>query len=136
MEPAEFATDPACADIIVRLPEVLGDARKRETDAQATGAWGSPAVVLLRCGVPVAGPSTQRCVTVEGVDWLIDDSDGDRGVFTTYGRDPAVQVVVDASFSESTALNELAVAVGINPAERACTNPQDATTGDAPVLEP
>ncbi len=127
MEPADDAANPECADISVELPEVIDDLEKRQTSAQATAAWGTPATVLLTCGVPVPPPSTLRCVTVGEVDWLVDDSDESRGVFTTYGRDPAVQVVVDASVPEATVLNEIADAVEVNEAQRACTTPQDAT---------
>ncbi|MCU1638541.1 MAG: hypothetical protein JWL94_1188 [Microbacteriaceae bacterium] len=136
MRPAENAVDPLCAEIVVRLPDTIDEHSIRVTDAQGTGAWGDPAVILLTCGVDVPGPSTQRCITIDGVDWLVDDSDEDRGVFTTYGRDPAVQVVVDHVTSDSNALNELANAVGVNPASRACTDPADVSTGDDAVLEP
>src|SRR4051794_17572569 len=61
MEPAADATDPACADVIVRLPDTAADVDRRETDAQGTGAWGDPASVLLRCGVEPSGPTTLPC---------------------------------------------------------------------------
>lgn len=127
MEPADDAASPECANIVVRLPETIDGLEKRQTSAQATAAWGSPATVLLTCGVPVPPPNTLRCVTIGAVDWLIDDSDESRGVFTSYGRDPAVQVVVDVSVSEVTVLNEIEEAVASNEAQGACTNPQDAT---------
>ena len=136
MKPADDAANPACAEIIVRLPDTIDDHAIRQTDAQATGAWGNPAVILLSCGVAVPGPTTERCITIDGIDWLVDDSDEDRGVFTTYGRDPAVQVVVDHVTSDSNALNALANAVGNVPATRECTDPEDFTSGDDAVLEP
>lgn len=136
MRPAEDAVNPQCAEIIVRLPEVIDAHPQRETDAQATGAWGDPAVILLRCGVEVPGPSTDRCITIDGIDWLVNDTDPNLGVFTTYGRDPAVQVVVDHVTSDSNALNALSNAVGSAPATGACTNPEDASTGDDAVLRP
>ena len=40
-----------------RLPETVDGLERRETNAQATGAWGNPASVLLRCGVPTPGPT-------------------------------------------------------------------------------
>lgn len=130
MQPAPDATNTACAEVVVRLPEDIDGHERRETDAQATGAWGEPAVILLTCGVEVPGPSTQRCVTVDGVDWLVDDSEEGRGVFTTYGRDPAVQVVVDLVTSDSSALYALANSVGYSPVVGACTSPDDATIDD------
>jgi len=128
MTPAPDATNPACANVIVRLRTVtaLGDNLKRETNAQATAAWGNPAAVLLRCGVAVPGPSTLLCVTLKGIDWLRDDSNAPNYVFTTYGRDPAVQVVIDGTRASGTdALMDLSNAVGSIPATRACTNPDD-----------
>lgn len=123
---ADDAGNPDCAEVIVRLPDAIDDNVKRETDAQGTGAWGNPATVLLRCGVAVPGPSTQLCVTLKGVDWLRDDSGAPNYVFTTYGRDPAVEVIVDGDKASGTnALVALSNAVGSIPATRACTNPDD-----------
>jgi hypothetical protein len=65
LEPAADATNPDCAEITVRLPEGIDDFAQRETNAQATGAWGEPAAIFLRCGVPVPGPSTLPCFTVK-----------------------------------------------------------------------
>lgn len=134
MTAADDAANPRCAEISVRLPDTIDELAQRETDAQATGAWGSPAQVLLTCGVAVPGPSTLRCITIEGVDWIVDDSDPKAGVFTTYGRDPATRVVVDEGTSDSNALNALSGAVGSVPADGGCTNPVDFSTGDDAVL--
>lgn len=131
MRPAADAVNPKCASVIVDLPAAIDDHELRQTDAQATGAWGSPAVILLTCGVAVPGPTTQRCITIKGVDWIVDDSDPDRGLFTTFGRDPAVQVVVDHVTSDSNALNALANLVQVIPATRECTNAEDFGSGQA-----
>ena len=66
MQAAPEASDTACADVVVLLPDTVADQPPRETDAQGTGAWGEPASVLLRCGVPPLGPTTDRCVSVDG----------------------------------------------------------------------
>jgi hypothetical protein len=96
MQSADEANAPACADMSVRLPETIAGQERRWTDAQATGAWGDPAAVLLTCGVPVPGPSELTCQTVEGVDWLVDESEApDFYTFTTFGRTPAVEVYID-----------------------------------------
>ena len=55
LEPAPDANNPGCAEVIVRLPERVAEQPQRETNAQATGAWGSPASILLHCGVSVPG---------------------------------------------------------------------------------
>jgi hypothetical protein len=137
LDPAPDAANPACADVIVRLPDAIDANARRETDAQATGAWGNPAAVLLRCGVTVPGPSTLLCVTLKGIDWLRDDSGAPDYVFTTYGRDPAVEVVVDGDVASGTnALIALSNAVGTIPATRACTNPDDVLGVPEPTPSP
>lgn len=121
-ERAEFGTDPACAEVVVRLPDTVGDQERRGTDAQGTGAWGDPASILLRCGVPTPGPTTERCVSVNGIDWIIDESDAPTYRFTTYGRTPAVEVVLDNEVvSGDSALNDLSTAVSAIPPEGGCT---------------
>ncbi|HYP74154.1 MAG TPA: DUF3515 family protein [Microbacterium sp.] len=126
MTPAKHANDPGCAAVTSRLGlipagAVDGQAR-RWTDAQATGAWGdpeesgTPTTVLLTCGVEVPGPSTLTCQRVGGVDWLMDDSEAPNYRFTTFGRDPAVEVYLDYDrVSGATVLNALSSAVGQLP---------------------
>lgn len=124
MKPAVGADDPACAAVITRLPDSVDGQQRRWTDAQSTGAWGSPqTTVLLTCGVPEPGPSTLTCETVGGVDWLIDDSEAPNYRFTTYGRSPATEVFLDYDeVSGRTALDALAGAVSQLPATGAvCT---------------
>ncbi|AWB95799.1 DUF3515 domain-containing protein [Agromyces badenianii] len=121
------ARDSACAAVVVRLPDTLArdteaEQPKRETNAQGTGAWGTPASVVLRCGAETPGPTTDRCVSVNGVDWVIDETDAPRYLFTTYGRTPAVEVLVDNDVvSGTTVITELADAVSVIPAEGGCT---------------
>lgn len=73
VDPAPDAASPACAPEMIAMPDTLGDAALRTTTSQATAAWGDPSAVILRCGVPTPGPTTDRCVTVNGVDWVIKD---------------------------------------------------------------
>lgn len=125
---APHASDADCAAVVVRLPDTVAGLAARETNAQGTGAWGQPAAVLLRCGVEPPGPTTERCVSVDGVDWIIDESDAPRYLFTTYGRTPAVEVVVDNDVvSGSTAIADLSQAVAAIPAEGGCVGLDDAT---------
>jgi len=125
LEPADDAINPLCAEVSVRLPETVGELASRETNAQATGAWGDPASVILRCGVPSPAPTAELpCITVEGIDWLRDDSDDPNFVFTTYGRTPAVEVIINgADVSGLAALTDLAYAVGQLPVDGACVTP-------------
>jgi hypothetical protein len=132
MEPAPDAGNPECANVIVNLPQQLAGLAPRETNAQATGAWGDPTSVRLRCGVPVPAPTAEfPCLTVEGVDWLRDASDEPVTVFTTYGRDPATQVIIDgAVVSGEPVLTGLANAVSRVPAERECISVEDVRGSD------
>ena len=129
MQPAVDANNPACAPVIVRLPESVADQKKRETNAQATGAWGEPATILLHCGVEVPGPSTLPCVEVNGIDWIEDDSQKPTYRYTTFGRSPAVEVVLDSEkVSGTTTLVDLAGAVEKIPATNKCSDLSDVIT--------
>jgi len=122
LEPAPEAAKPACAAVSVRLPPEIGGLEKRETTAQATGAWGQPTAIVLHCGVPAPPPtSTLPCYTVGEVDWLVDDSDDPTFVFTSYGREPAVTVAVDNTVVAGiTALESLSPAAAQLPATGRC----------------
>ncbi|MCU1507361.1 MAG: hypothetical protein QOG18_102 [Microbacteriaceae bacterium] len=111
LTPAADATNADCANVIVHLPQSVAGKAIRQTDAQATSAWGDPAAIILRCGVTPPGPTTDICYTVKGIDWVIDSSKQPVYTFTTYGRDPAVQVVVDSTLTSgqgTIVLDELA----------------------------
>jgi len=124
---APSASDPDCAAVVVRLPDTVAGLAERDTNAQGTGAWGQPTSVLLRCGVEPPGPTTDRCVSVDGVDWVIDESDAPNYLFTTYGRTPAVEVLVDNdAVSGTTAISDLSAAVSAIPAEGGCVALDDA----------
>ena len=126
LTPAPDATNVSCADVIVHLPSTVADQESRETNAQATGAWGDPAAVLLHCGVTVPAPTTLPCLNINGIDWIEDDSDAPTYRYTTYGRDPAIEIVIDSeAVSGSTALVDVATAVGYVPATGACLGAQD-----------
>jgi hypothetical protein len=129
---APAANDPGCADVIVRLPDTVGDLASRQTDAQGTGAWGDGPEVVLSCGVEVPGPSTLRCFLYDDIYWLRDDGADDRTAYTTYGRDPAVRVVVtaDAFSSDGIPLDELTSAVSHLPKNgRECVDLDDTVSG-------
>lgn len=115
LDPGADANDPGCAEISVRLPDSVADKDRRQTDAQATGAWGDPAAVLLRCGVPPLGPTTKPCINVNGIDWvLMSDPAAKQVVYQTFGRTPATEVVIDhvSGASDASVLPEFASAIG------------------------
>lgn len=122
LEPAELANDPACAEIIVRLPDTVGGLTKRSTNAQATGAWGDPTSVILRCGLVPVEISALTCVTASDIDWLVDDAEAPSYRFISYGRSPATEVIVDSTqVAGVTALDELSGAVAAIEATKRCT---------------
>ncbi|MFI7482912.1 DUF3515 family protein [Kocuria sp. M1R5S2] len=133
VDPAENAADPGCAPAMLAMPEGVGEHERRETTSQGTTAYGDPTAAVVRCGVTPPGPTTDACSSVNGVDWLIrrSEEDGSLWTATTYGRDPAVEVVFDSSaVASSTLLVELGSAVEQIPAERRCLALEDAL--DAP----
>jgi len=131
LDPAPHANDPACADVIVRLPDTLQNLPRRETNAQATGAWGEPAAILLRCGVTVPTASDLPCVETDGFQWLRDDSKAPSYVFTSYGRTPAIAVVIDQTkLSPGPALQDLEPLVAFTkPNGHKCLSVEDSLGG-------
>ncbi|MET4620599.1 multidrug efflux pump subunit AcrB [Arthrobacter sp. 2762] len=127
---ATDAANPACAPMMVALPDKIGDAALRKTNSQATAAWGDPSQIILRCGVNVPGPTTDRCVSVNDIDWVIKEGDGVY-TLTTFGREPATEILVDpvkleaANISSATVLTELAAAAGKIRATRHCVGQED-----------
>ncbi len=126
LQPAPDAGSPACAAVTVLLPRAITEDTTtftaRETNAQATGAWGNPTVVVLHCGVAVPGPTSDLpCNTVsdadgDSIDWLVDDSEAPQYTFITYGRDPAVSVTIDYdAIGSASVLDAVARAVSTLP---------------------
>lgn len=125
LEPAADANDPACADVSVLLPDAVGDLDRVWTDAQATGAWGEPTVVL-RCGVAPPAPSTEVCTTIGNVDWLVLDQEDDRQRLVTYGREPAIELVIrrgeEIDFRTVVESLTTSIRAGMQPATAGCTD--------------
>jgi hypothetical protein len=146
---APQATAIGCAAVIVRLPDripvrtadrVLAE-DKRETDAQGTAAWGEPVRISLRCGVTAGTPSSQ-CVTFDKVDWKVHSTRSTAGkpqyALTTYGRTPAVQVVLDAGLPSDQVMPPIsdAISAAIPRASAQCTIQGDSGTGTSPSASP
>ncbi len=126
IEPAEDANNPACAEISVRYPDQIGELSQRWTNAQATTAYGDPAAILVRCGLEPVFVSTLPCVSASNVDWLVDDSQAPNFRFISFGRTPAVEVIVDSERASGvSALEGLAQAVSKLPAEAFCIEPSN-----------
>ena len=93
---APQASAPACASAAWPA-DVSGHQRvPTQPDHGSVAAWGEPAIIA-RCGLDPLGPTTDDCVTVDGVDWVVRAlSDGSAA--TTYGRDPAIEVLAPAQY--------------------------------------
>lgn len=122
LEAAGDSNNPACAEVMVRLPDSVGDHQKRFTNSQATAAWGDPAAVLLRCGLPEVTVSQLPCVTAGNLDWLVDDSQAPKYRFISYATTPAIEVVVDSDVASGvTTLETLEAAVTVLGQSKRCT---------------
>ncbi len=127
VEPAADAANPQCADIMLRLPDELDGQQVRDTSSQGTKAWGDPNVAVVRCGVTPPGPTTDQCVSVSGVDWISKGGeDDDTWVFTSYGRTPAVEVLVNRKLaSGSDVLATVSPAMQVFEAQDECVGAED-----------
>lgn len=138
---APEANAPECADLMVRLPQQVAGAERRWTDSQATAAWGDPATIIFSCGVASPGPTTLRCESVAGVDWVIDESEAPRFRVVTYGRKPAVELYFNTETSAEVqgvssreVLDELSRVVSRLPSDGgACVDRAEATPVASPV---
>jgi Protein of unknown function (DUF3515) len=97
-------TDPgqagsaACRSASAHWPQKVAgqSARTTSSSSAAVRAWGDPAVIA-RCGLPPIGPTTDQCLDVSGIDWVAHQlTDGVR--FTTYGRSPAIEILVPSAY--------------------------------------
>jgi hypothetical protein len=121
LSPAEGANSVACAELMVRLSDKVDGLSRRSTDGQSTAAWGEPAGVIFRCGLPEVTVSTLKCVTEEGVDWLVDDSAAPSYRFITFGRNPASEVIVDSRQAVGvTVLDEIGSTISYQQATAHC----------------
>ena len=122
LEPGPDAGTAACTALVERLPAQVLDRQRTDLAVAGAVAWGDPAIVL-RCGVPQAGPSDNPCTEYDGVDWVFTETK-DVFRFVTYHRTPAVEVTVPTSIGRTItpgALIDLAKAVAPIPKDAVCT---------------
>lgn len=144
VEAGRYAADPICGEVLQALPQEINGAKRRSITSQATAAWGEPPV-SLRCGIEPPAPTTDRCITVKsfgddpGIDWIsVETTDPtfpeaarvETGawVFRTYGRVPAIEVVVPTEWAgdqPTAVLLDLAPAVEVSPVQRECVGVTD-----------
>lgn len=129
---AEDAANPDCAPAMLAMPDTISDQDQRQTTSQGTTAYGDPAVMVVRCGVTPPAPTTDMCSRVNGVDWIIRETDDpNQWQATTYGRNPAFEVTFDTTvMPSSTALIDLGSAVTTVDQDRECLSVDEAL--DAP----
>ena len=92
-------TGAPCAAAAAHWPASVSGMQLRETSpsSPAVAAWGDPAVVA-RCGVPAPAPTSTECIEVDGAGWIPEPlADGTR--FTSFGTDPAVEVLVPRAYA-------------------------------------
>ncbi|WP_147107460.1 DUF3515 domain-containing protein [Nesterenkonia populi] len=136
VEPAPEAHDPVCAEVMLQLPEDLGESTQRPTDSQGTSAWGDPSDVVLRCGVEPIGATDEPCQRIDGVDWVfLEQQDHYQAV--TFGREPAVEVLLGLeAVSSATAMPALSPAVAEIDQTRECLDYEQTLDGEDLDPEP
>ena len=91
----------ACEPATAKWPDEVADEGTRAVDPSGgltddARAWGDPAVIAT-CGWPALGPTDKECLDVDGIYWVVEPlSDGVK--FTTFGRVPAIQVLVPDAY--------------------------------------
>lgn len=142
LDPTPYSSDPVCGQMLMATPGEIGGYDRVKTTSQATTAWADGS--SFRCGLEPPGPSTDRCITVGGIDWLSLDSGDERipenggdgtWTFLSYGRTPTVEVVITAEAvgagTVTDLLTQFSSALSIVPAERECLGLME-----APQVEP
>lgn len=138
VEAAPDAANAECADVMLAIPEVIGEHELRPTASQGTAVWGDPSEVVVRCGVVPPGPSPEFCVSADGVDWLALEEDDQTWRLISYGRDPAVEVLLNLDqVASSTAMLAMSTAVQRVEQTRSCTTTEQdiEQTEDAEAAE-
>ncbi|MGC5615841.1 DUF3515 family protein [Georgenia sp. Z1491] len=146
LEPAPSAAAPDCGDVLQATPDVLADGERRSTDSQASTAWGEPAITL-RCGVEPPPPTTAECLSIELPDgrvhdWIHTDAgavledgapEGVESSWVSYGRRPAIEVVVPAELSDqaSAVLVDLDGAVEATEHVASCVGAAEVESAEA-----
>ena len=141
LEPGPDSNAVDCAEVMVSLPDTVGttELARRSTNAQSTAAWGDPVAVIYRCGLPEQGPSDLPCFDVDGVDWLLDESRAPQYVFTTFGRDPVTEIIVDITYiAGADAVRDISPFVSAIDADARCLAATDVFGGGTvnPTAEP
>ena len=90
-----------CRDLVDALPETLAGHDQVEVtgDTAYGAAWGDPPI-LLTCGVDAVDlTNVPPCTVVNGVGWIVQESDG-ATILTADGYRPRVQVRVPDDYDQ------------------------------------
>ncbi|GAB3578849.1 DUF3515 family protein [Calidifontibacter terrae] len=112
--------DPLCAKVAAAWPRTVAGKKARDVSsgADAAAAWGDPAIIA-RCGTVTPAPSP-NCLTVDDVDWVLTTlSDGTKA--ETYGRSPAIEVLLPKQYLPEVLASFTAVARLIPQGEHRCS---------------
>lgn len=109
-------SNPGCRSVVALWPTTVGGQSSRVTAANSftVAAWGDPAIIA-RCGAAVPEPTTTQCLDIAGVDWVAERLE-DGVKFTTYGREPAIEVLVPEAYAtEALVMPAFAATAGAVP---------------------
>ncbi|MBD0711279.1 hypothetical protein BU197_23785 [Streptomyces sp. CBMA291] len=115
--PSPPASEAAfCQALAKELPGTVAGLGRSDPEpgSELTAGWGDGAIVL-RCGVPrpekMSDPKAQA-VEADGVNWLLERTEGGGPRFTSTYREAYVEVTMDERFThDATPLADLAPAV-------------------------
>ncbi|MET7476695.1 DUF3515 family protein [Streptomyces sp. NPDC005648] len=127
VEAAAHGGTAQCARVVRGYADSLAGQRRDDNSQPGVGVWGG-GTVTARCGVEPPAPTTDACVSVDGVDWVWRPakSGEDRRVLVTYGRDPAVEVAIsDRVGATDDVLVEMSRAVRAIPRHARCIGDDD-----------
>ena len=97
-KPAAYANSAECQQASKKWPHDVANLHPYPvtTPSESVRAWGKrpESSIIARCGVPSPGPTTDACIDVNGVDWVQQQLGKDGFRYVTYGRTPALEVLV------------------------------------------
>jgi len=122
---------------MLAVPDTVGGLAMRPTTSQATAAWGDEFPIVMRCGIEIPEPTSDPCFTIDAgryqADWVSQDV-GEFRIAVTYGKDPAVEVVVPLARADEAVAEILSVltpaASRADDTGRSCVGYADAAPAD------
>ena len=106
-KPPAYASDRGCEDAARSWPKDVAGLSPYPvtTPSNAVRAWGKRPEhsIIARCGVASPGPTQDACIDVNGVDWVQSPLGKDAYRYVTYGRTPALEVLVPSDLGGTPA---------------------------------